>query len=292
MKQSTIKTEVSSLGIGLHKGSPVKVKISALDANSGIVFRRSDLNKEVKASYKNVVNTQMATVLGLGDKQVISTVEHLLSALYAYGIDNALITIDADEVPVFDGSSLAWCLLLDKAGKCSLDANKKVLLVNKIIEVKKDGKFARLKPTNKPKFSFKISFKSPVIGEQSYDFTFSKSAFVKEIASARTFGFLKDVKALQAMGLALGGSLDNAVVIGENDELLNKLRFPDEFVRHKILDAIGDLSLCGSCIFADYESFAGSHELNYLLNVELAKSSNFSYAEVKDLEPELIKAFA
>lgn len=289
MKQTTILKAVETTGIGLHKGLPIKIRLEPLEANSGIIFERSDLGISFKASYENVINTQMATVIG-NDKGYISTVEHLLSAVSAYGIDNLKIIVNANEPPVLDGSSMGFCSMLDEAGVKELDAKKKIMVIKKEVIVKDGDKYAKLMPTSSPKLDFTIRFDSSVIGEQQYVFHFNKKNYIEQIAGARTFGFLKDVEALKKANLGLGGSLDNAIII-DDDKVLNPdgLRYEDEFVRHKILDAIGDLSLLGCRVFGDYESFAGSHKLNHLLTKEII--SNPSAYEIVELEEDSIKVY-
>lgn len=295
MKQTTIKRSVEGVGIGLHKGEPIKIVLEPLGANSGIVFYRKDLGVSYKAEPKNVINTQMATVLG-DSKGYISTIEHLLSAISGYGIDNIRIVLDANEVPVMDGSAISYCMMLDEAGIEELDADKQIIVIKRKVEVKKGDKFAMVEPSREPKFNFTIKFDHPLIGEQSFTFEFSKKNYIEQIARARTFGFLKDVQMLRANNLALGGSLDNAVVVDDN-KILNPegLRFDDEFVRHKILDAIGDLSLMGAPLMADYTSFAGSHELNHeLTKAILSDEKNYEIVKLKDSElaTEFEKVFA
>ena len=289
MRQTTIAKKVHNVGIGLHKGEPIRLTLEPLEAGSGIVFYRSDLGISFKAEPKNVINTQMATVVG-NEKGYISTIEHLMSAINAYGIDNIRIIVDANEIPVMDGSSASFCMLLDEAGVRELDANKKALIIKRAVEVREGDKLVRLSPSKSPKFDYTIKFSHPLIGIQHYVFEFSKKSYVKEISRARTFGFLKDVQALRSMGLALGGSLENAVVIDEN-KILNPegLRFENEFVRHKILDAIGDLALVGAPILGDYTAFAGSHDLNHKLTLAvLADAKNF---ELVDLTAEVVREY-
>lgn len=271
MRQTTVAKKVESVGIGLHKGEPIKITLEPLEANSGIVFYRSDVGMSVKACPQNVVNTSNATVIGDG-QNYISTIEHLLSAIYSYGIDNILITLDSAEVPVMDGSGASFCMMLDEVGIRELEDNKSVLIIKREVEVKDGNKFARVKPSHKPSYNFEIDFSHPIIGKQDYQFEFSKKAYIEEISRARTFGSLRDVQYLRSKGLALGGSLENAIVL-DDKKILNPegLRFPKEFVKHKILDAIGDLALLGAPVVADYESFAGSHNLNHLLTKEILK---------------------
>ncbi|ANE33141.1 UDP-3-O-acyl-N-acetylglucosamine deacetylase [Campylobacter hyointestinalis] len=295
MKQTTIAKKVEGVGIGLHKGEPIKIILEPLEKDMGIVFYRSDLGTSFRAEPKNVINTQMATVVG-NEKGYVSTIEHLLGAINGYGIDNIRIVLDANEVPVMDGSAISFCMMLDEAGIKELDGDKKVLVIKKDVEIKEGDKYVKVSPSKNPKFNYTIKFENPVIGKQSYTFEFSKQNFINEIARARTFGFLKDVQKLNAMGLALGGSLDNAVVI-DDTHILNPegLRFEDEFVRHKILDAIGDISLLGAPMVGDYEAYAGSHDLNHkLTKAILADEKNYEIVTIKEglKEPEYAKAFA
>ncbi len=282
MNQTTIRKKVKSVGIGLHTGEPIEITIEPLEADSGIVFYRKDKQISIEAKSENVVNTQMATVIGK-DEASISTIEHLLSAVYAYGIDNIYITIDGPEVPIMDGSAISFCMMLDEAGKRVLSKSKNILLIKKEVMIKEGDKFVKLSPSKTPSYDFEISFNHPMIGVQRYFFEFSKRNYLKEIARARTFGFLKDVQYLRSKNLALGGSLDNAVVL-DDYKILNSegLRYKDEFVRHKILDAMGDLSLLGMQFLGSYSAFAGGHYLNHLLTKELLKDkSNY---EIKSFE--------
>ncbi|QDS04583.1 UDP-3-O-acyl-N-acetylglucosamine deacetylase [Campylobacter fetus] len=294
MKQTTISKKVEGVGIGLHKGEPIKLILEPLEANMGIVFYRSDLGSSFKAEPKNVINTQMATVVG-NEKGSVSTIEHLLSAINGYGIDNIRIVLDANEVPVMDGSAISFCMMLDEAGVIELEADKKVIVVKKEVEVRDGDKYVKVTPSKNPKFNYTIKFENPIIGKQSYTFEFSKENFLNEIARARTFGFLKDVQKLNSMGLALGGSLDNAVVI-DDSRILNPegLRFENEFVRHKILDAIGDISLLGAPMVGDYEAYAGSHDLNHKLTVALlSDEKNYEMVTLDEQKAkEYAKAFA
>ncbi len=294
MRQTTVAKKVESVGIGLHKGEPIEITLEPLEANSGIVFYRSDVGMSVKAIPENVVNTSNATVIGDG-QNYISTIEHLLSAIYSYGIDNILITLNGAEVPVMDGSGTSFCMMLDQAQKRELDENKSVLIIRREVEVVDGEKFARVKPSKKPSYNFEIDFPHPIIGKQDYQFEFSKRNFIEEISRARTFGFLKDVQYLQSRGLALGGSLDNAIVL-DDKKILNPggLRFKNEFVKHKILDAIGDLALLGAPVLANYESFAGSHNLNHILTKEILKDpKNYEVLDFSMVEElELVEVFA
>ena len=294
MKQTTIAKPVELVGIGLHKGVPVKLRLEPLEANRGIEFYRSDVNVAIPLKPENVVDTQMATVIGK-DGYFISTIEHMLSAVYAYGVDNLKIIVDADEIPVMDGSSASFCMLLDEAGLLALDAPKKIMKIKKEIIVKEGDKYVKLSPSDDINYDFTIKFNHPVIDEQSFTFNFTKEEYKNKISKARTFGFLHEVQYLRSKGLALGGSLENAVVLDDKKVLNTEgLRFPDEFVRHKILDAIGDMSLLGFNFIGNYEAFAGSHDLNHKLTLALLKEKeNYEIVELSGAqEKELAHAYA
>lgn len=269
MKQKTIKNKVEIVGVGLHKGVPVRMELEPLDSNSGIVFYRSDLGVSIELKPENVIDTTMATVLGKGEAR-ISTIEHLLSAIHAYGIDNIRICLDNEEVPIMDGSSIGYCMLIEEAGIISQNAPKKAIAIKKPIEIQDDKKFVRVEPSERTIFDFSIDFSHPAIRQQHYKFTFSTKAYKQEIARARTFGFLHEVNYLRSIGLAKGGDLSNCIVLDESG-ILNKdgLRYKEEFVRHKILDAIGDMALLGMPLLGTYVSYAGSHKLNHLLTKQL-----------------------
>jgi UDP-3-O-[3-hydroxymyristoyl] N-acetylglucosamine deacetylase len=294
MYQTTIAKSVELVGIGLHKGSPVKLRLEPLESNSGIVFYRSDVGVSIPLIPQNVVDTKMATVIGK-DGHVISTIEHLLSAIYAYGIDNLRVIVDADEVPVMDGSSASFCMILDEAGITQLDIPKRIMRIKKDIIVQEGEKYVKLSPAPDLKYDFTIKFPHPVIQKQEYVLEFTKESYKKEISRARTFGFLHEVQYLRSKGLALGGSLENAIVLDEK-KILNPegLRFDDEFVRHKILDAIGDMSLIGMNFIGNYEAMAGSHDLNHKLTLALLKDAdNYEIVELIGAKTaELEKAYA
>jgi len=294
MKQTTISKPVDLVGIGLHKGVPVRLRLEPLDADRGIEFFRSDVNVSIPLSPENVVDTQMATVIGK-EGYFISTIEHMLSAVYAYGIDNLKVIVDADEIPVMDGSSASFCMLLDEAGIIELDAPKKIMKIKKEITVKEGDKYVTLSPSEDLKYDFTIKFNHPVIDQQSFTLNFTKAEYKEKISKARTFGFLHEVQYLRSKGLALGGSLENAVVLDDKKVLNTEgLRFPDEFVRHKILDAIGDMSLLGLNFIGNYEAFAGSHDLNHKLTLALLKDpESYEIVELSGAEAkELAHAYA
>jgi UDP-3-O-[3-hydroxymyristoyl] N-acetylglucosamine deacetylase len=282
MKQRTIKKSVEIVGIGLHKGVPIKMVLEPLEANSGIIFYRNDAGVTIPLTPENVVDTKMATVIGKNGV-VISTIEHLLSAIYAYGIDNLRIVLDNDEIPILDGSSSGYCMLIDEVGIKELDAPKKALRVKKEVSVEVGNKIVKLKPSNHIIYDFSINFEHPVIGEQNFRFDYSIEDYKENISRARTFGFLHEVQYLRSIGLALGGSLENAIVL-DDQKILNPdgLRYDDEFVRHKILDAIGDMCLLGYTMIGEYQAVAGSHHLNHLLTKKLLEDpANY---EIIDLE--------
>ncbi|SFV53734.1 UDP-3-O-[3-hydroxymyristoyl] N-acetylglucosamine deacetylase [hydrothermal vent metagenome] len=294
MHQRTIKKPIEVVGIGLHKGEPIKLRLEPLSADAGIVFYREDLALSIPLSPSSVIDTRMATVIG-GDKGFISTIEHFLSAIYAYGIDNLRVIVDGNEMPIMDGSSISFCLLLDEAGIEELDAPKKIICVKEAVEIRDGDKFVRLLPSDTASFDFRIKFDHPVIGEQSEKFVFSTHNFVEEIARARTFGFAKDIQYLQSQNLALGATLQNAIGLDDH-KVLNPegLRFDNEFARHKILDAMGDMMVSGHNILAKYESFAGSHNLNYQLTSKLlSESKSYELIAVDELQSRAFeKSFA
>jgi len=294
MQQRTLKKPVEVVGIGLHKGEPIKLRLEPLDVDSGIMFYREDLAMRIPLSPDSVIDTRMATVIG-NEKGYISTIEHFLSAVYAYGIDNMRVVVDGNEMPIMDGSSISFCLLLEEAGIREQDALKKIIRVKQPVEVREGDKFVRLLPHESAEFDFRIKFDHPVIGDQKEHFELSTKAFVEEIARARTFGFAKDIQYLQSQNLALGATLQNAIGLDDH-KVLNPegLRFENEFARHKILDAMGDMMVTGHNILAKYESFAGSHDLNYKLTSKLlSDSKNYDLVAVEALQSrDFAKSFA
>lgn len=282
MRQMTIAKKVKLSGIGLHKAVVVNLRLEPLEANSGIVFYREDAAMTIKLSPQNVVDTKMATVIGKNGV-VISTIEHLLSAIAASGVDNLRIVLDNDEIPIMEGSSISFCMLLEEAGIKKLDASKQIMVIKKAVEVVDGDKFVRLSPSDECRFSYEIKFDHPLIQVQRYEFVFTQENYKKEIGKARTFGFLREVQYLRSIGLAKGGSLENAIVLDEK-KILNPegLRYPDEFVRHKILDAIGDMTLLGHSFIGHYEACAGSHHLNHMLTKKVLESAeNYELLELE-----------
>jgi UDP-3-O-[3-hydroxymyristoyl] N-acetylglucosamine deacetylase len=269
--QRTVKREIGCKSIGLHSGRKVGMVIKPAGVDEGIVFIRRDLpqNNRIKADLHNVRDTTLATTLGFNGITV-STVEHLMSAFCGMGVDNAVVEVDAPEIPIMDGSARPFVDLLKDVGTQIQGKCKKLLVIRKKVSVAAGESTAMFLPSPEFRITYNIEFNHPAIGEQTYDMKFSDVSYEEEICAARTFGFLKDVEYLQAKGLALGGSLKNAVVLDEQ-RIINKggLRFPDEFVKHKILDAIGDLSLLGIPIIGHFVACKSGHRLNNLLLKEL-----------------------
>jgi UDP-3-O-[3-hydroxymyristoyl] N-acetylglucosamine deacetylase len=269
--QRTIKKEINCRNVGLHSGRKVTMTIRPSGVDEGVVFIRKDLPGDVriKADFENVRDTVLATTIGLNGATV-STIEHLLSAFCGMGVDNAVVEVDAPEIPIMDGSARPFVNLLKDVGTMIQNRCKRLLVIKKRISVSEGDGTAMLLPSPEFKITYGIDFEHPLIRQQSYDMTFSDVAYERDICQARTFGFLKDVEYLQAKGLALGGSLKNAVVLDEK-RVINKegLRCHDEFVKHKILDAIGDLALLGMPIIGHFVAYKSGHRLNNLLLKEL-----------------------
>ena len=269
--QRTINHDITCKSVGLHSGRKVGMVIRPADVDQGIVFIRRDLsgNNRIKADVHNVRDTTLATTLGLNGVSV-STVEHLMSAFHGMGVDNVEVSVDAPEVPIMDGSARPFVDLLKEVGTRVQGKVKKVMVIKEKVAVSDGEGTAMFLPSAGFRITYKIDFKHPAIGIQSYEMNVSDLSYEKEICAARTFGFLRDVEFLQAKGLALGGSLKNAVILDEL-RIINKdgLRFPDEFVKHKILDAIGDLSLLGIPIIGHFVAYKSGHRLNNRLLKEL-----------------------
>lgn len=266
MKQRTLKNSIRATGVGLHTGEKVYMTLRPAPVNSGIVFRRVDLEQpvDVVARAENVGETMLGTTLVNGDVKV-STVEHLLSAFAGLGIDNAFVDLSAAEVPIMDGSAGPFVFLLQSAGIEEQQAAKKFIRIKKTIRSEDGHKWAQFDPFNGFKVNFKIEFDHPIFKKhtQSASMDFSTTSFLKEVSRARTFGFLRDIEALRARNLTLGGSMDNAIVL-DDFRVLNEdgLRYEDEFVKHKILDAIGDLYLLGHSLIGEFSGYKSGHGLN------------------------------
>lgn len=277
IKQRTLRHDIRAMGVGLHTGEKVYLTLRPAPVDTGIVFRRVDLEPvvELQARAENVGDTRMSTSLGTGKAQV-STVEHLLSAMAGLGIDNAIVDVTAPEVPIMDGSASPFVFLLQSAGIKEQHAPKKFIRIKKYVRVEDGDKWAVLEPFEGFKVSLELDFQHPVLknSSQSATLDFSSTSYVKEVSRARTFGFMADYEWLRANNLALGGSLDNAVVLDEF-KVMNEdgLRYKDEFVKHKILDAVGDLSLLGRSLIGAFSGFKSGHALNNtLLRALLADS--------------------
>ncbi|MFO1390177.1 UDP-3-O-acyl-N-acetylglucosamine deacetylase [Cellvibrio sp.] len=266
IKQRTLKNAVRATGVGLHTGQKIYLTLLPGEIDSGIIFRRTDLNPpvEIKATAHNVGETTLSTCLISGDVRV-STVEHILSAMAGLGIDNAVVELDAPEVPIMDGSAGPFIFLLQSAGVQEQDAPKKFVRVLKEVTLKDGDKVATFLPFDGFKVNFSIAFDLPVFQGRNLETTvdFSSKTFVQEISRARTFGFMHEIEYLRSKGLAQGGSMDNAIVVDEY-RILNEdgLRYEDEFVKHKVLDAIGDLYLLGNSLLCEYRAHKSGHSLN------------------------------
>jgi len=265
LHQCTIAAPLHIAGAGLHTGNTINMTLRPAKAGSGIIFEHKEGNTitRIKACTENVVDTRMATVIGKGDVR-ISTIEHLMAALVACHIDNLIIQIDGPEVPIMDGSAAPFIKRIHSVGATRLEQNRKLISITKPIHLQEGEKRISIIPSRFFRISFELDFNHPCIKRQSRSVKVSAQNFCQEIASARTFGFYEEVEYLKAHGLAKGGSLENAVVIGK-DKVLNPegLRFADEFVRHKILDTVGDFSLMGHSILGHIKSHKAGHDMNH-----------------------------
>jgi len=264
--QHTLRTPALFAGVGLHTGEYVRVAVRPAPTDAGIVFVRTDVtdrDNRVPATCEAVCRTQLGTVIGNAAGVTVSTIEHLMAVLAMLGVDNAVVELDGPEMPILDGSALAFVRLIDRAGKRPQSAPRRFLQVMETVEVREADKRAALVPCHRFEAAFEIAFPTAAIGRQRIDLAMDEYAFRRELADCRTFGFAHEVEALRKVGLARGGSLDNAVVI-EGDRVLNPegVRRPDEFVRHKALDAIGDLYVLGAPLIGRYEGERAGHALN------------------------------
>jgi len=287
IKQRTLKNVIRATGVGLHSGEKVYLTLRPAAVDAGIVFRRVDLDPpvEIRARAENVGETTLSTSLVHGDVR-ISTVEHLLSAFAGLGIDNAYVDLSAPEVPIMDGSAGPFVFLIQSAGVEEQNAPKRFIRIKKPIKVEEADKWARFDPFEGFKVSFAIDFNHPVFKNRSQEamVDFSTTSFVKEISRARTFGFARDIELLREQHLALGGSLDNAVVV-DDYRILNEdgLRYDDEFVKHKVLDAIGDLYLLGRSLIGAFSGYKSGHALNNrLLRALMADESAWELVTFED----------
>jgi len=289
IKQRTLKNVIRATGVGLHTGEKVYLTLRPAAPETGIVFRRVDLDSpvDIPAKAENVGDTRLSTTL-VKDGARISTVEHLLSAFAGLGIDNAYVDVSAPEVPIMDGSAGPFVFLIQSAGVEEQNAAKRFIRIKRPVEVRDGDKVARFEPFNGFKVSFGIDFDHPAMTEDRRRsvIDFSSTSFVKEVSRARTFGFLRDIEMLRQHGLALGGSMDNAIVV-DDFRVLNEdgLRYEDEFVKHKILDAIGDLYLLGHSLIGAFNGYKSGHALNNrLLKTLIAQTKAWEEVTFDDAE--------
>ena len=287
--QTTISKPKSFSGIGLHSGNLINVKLKPGKENSGIVFVRTDIDKKtkdssIKANYKNVSDTSLCTTIENEYGVKVSTIEHLMAAFNGIGIDNIIVELNGPEVPIMDGSSLPFIEIIESCGIKSLKAKRKFLKILKKIEVMVDDKYCSFTPGKNQKFSVEIDFDAEVVGKQSASTSLDNYNFKSFASNARTFGFMKDVEYMRSQGLGLGGSIDNCIIV-DNGEVINPegLRHENEFSRHKLLDAIGDVFTSGFRIEGSYKGLKCGHYINNLLLHELFKSSeNYDIIEYPD----------
>ena len=285
-RQSTLREPATVTGIGVHSGLPVTLSINPADANYGISFVRTGLeggaDREVRADVRAVTATEFATVLGDAHGPLCSTAEHVLAALSGLGIDNALIEIDGPEVPIMDGSAAAFVTAIEQAGIVTQAAPRRYIQILKPVRVARGDCFGELRPYPRGfRVEVDIAFDNTLIGRQSIGFDVTPESFCKEVARARTFGFMRDVSKLWSAGYALGATFENTLVVSDN-RVLNAegLRFADEFVRHKALDAIGDLALAGAPLLGAYRSTRGGHKLNHaVLCALMADRTAWAYVD-------------
>lgn len=288
LKQRTLKKMVSATGVGLHNGEKVTLTLRPAAIDTGIVFRRTDLpgKPEIQATPDAVSDTRMCSALEKNGARV-ATVEHVMSALAGLGVDNIIVEVDASEIPIMDGSSGPFIFLLQSAGIIEQPAAKKFLRIKKKVEVKEDDKWVTFEPYHGFKMDFTIDFAHPVFENSSNNvkIDFADNSYISEISRARTFGFMHEVEYLRANGLARGGSLDNAIVLDEFRVLnTDGLRYEDEFVKHKVLDAIGDLYMIGHPLLGAYAAYKSGHGLNNkLIRALLADASAWEYVTFENL---------
>jgi UDP-3-O-[3-hydroxymyristoyl] N-acetylglucosamine deacetylase len=284
-QQTTLRAPVSLSGVGVHSGDEVTIVLHPAEADHGIAFLRTGLSgtdRVIDARHLAVTATELCTVIGDRERGAVATIEHLMAALAGLGIDNVLVEIDGPEVPIMDGSAMPFIEAIDQAGICVLGASRRYLKVLKPVRVTQGKGFAELLPNDRNfRLDVEIDFPTPVIGRQRKAVDLTPSVFRREISRARTFGFMRDVEKLWSAGFALGASLENTVAIGE-DGVINPegLRYADEFVRHKLLDAVGDLSLAGYALLGTYRSYCGGHRLNFaVLDALFSNRSNYTFVD-------------
>lgn len=288
IRQRTLKSIVQMTGVGLHSGRKVTLTLRPAAANTGVIYRRTDLNPPVDfpADPESVRDTMLCTALVNDEGVRISTVEHLNAALAGMGIDNVVIEVDAPEIPIMDGSASPFVYLLQSAGIEELNTAKKFIRIKKPVRIEDGDKWAEIRPYNGFRLDFTIDFNHPAIDsdDQKLVFDFSSQSFIKDISRARTFGFMRDIEYLQSQNLCLGGSFDCAIVL-DDYRILNEdgLRFDNEFVTHKVLDAVGDLYMCGHSILGEISAYKSGHALNnQLLRAVLADQEAWEWTTIED----------
>ncbi|GJE57949.1 UDP-3-O-acyl-N-acetylglucosamine deacetylase [Methylobacterium trifolii] len=287
-QQTTLKGPATLSGIGVHSGNPAEITIRPAPANHGISFLRTGMpsgnDRLIKAHHACVSATELCTVIGDVESGAVATIEHLMSALYGLGVDNALVEIDGPEMPILDGSALPFVTAIDKAGTAACGAPRRWIKVLRHVRIEVGRAFAELRPIDRGfRLDVEIDFESPVIGRSRKAMDLTPAAYRREIAGARTFGMMKDVERYWKAGFALGASLENTVAVGETDVVNPEgLRFPDEFVRHKFLDAVGDLALAGLPIQGGYRSYCGGHRMNVgVLSALFSDRANYAIVEAQ-----------
>jgi UDP-3-O-[3-hydroxymyristoyl] N-acetylglucosamine deacetylase len=284
--QTTLNSRIDLSGVGVHSGQPVSISLLPADPNTGVIFQRTDVNEpdgfDIPAIVRSVGATDLCTVLGDPVGINVATVEHLMAALRALDVDNVIVEIDSAEVPVMDGSSEVFVDAIGQVGLSRQAVRRRYIRVKKPVRVDMGASWGEFTPYEGTRYEIEIDFESELIGRQKFASDLTADIFRKELSRARTFGFMKDVERLWAAGYALGSSLDNSVVIGDGDKIINPegLRYVDEFVRHKALDAIGDLALAGVPILGCFRSYRGGHKLNALtLRTLLSDADAFEVVE-------------
>jgi UDP-3-O-[3-hydroxymyristoyl] N-acetylglucosamine deacetylase len=288
-RQTTLREQVAVSGIGVHSGWPATVTLHPAQADTGIVFVRcgasGENDRELPANFRSVTATEFATVLGDKSGPAVSTTEHVLAALFGLGVDNAVVEVDGPEIPIMDGSAAAFVAAIDRAGVVATSVRRRYIKVLKPVRVSANGCSGELRPHPRGlRVETEIDFDHPLIGRQKFALDLEPQAFRRDLARARTFGFMRDVTKLWNAGYALGASFENTVVIAE-DRVLNAdgVRFPDEFVRHKAVDALGDLALAGAPLIGAYRSVRGGHKLNHAVVTALMNDPTaWSYTELEE----------
>lgn len=287
--QHTVRDHIEICGTGLHSGAETILRIHPAKEDHGIIFVRSDVsdrNNRIPALWNSVVDTQLCTVIGNEDGVTVGTIEHLMAALHALNIDNAMIELDGPEVPILDGSSAVFVDALLKTGIKAQEASRKIIKILEPIQYEEDGKTVTLLPADDSSYKMDIDFDHQSIGKQSYTCALDAKIFAADIAKARTFGFVHEVNHLRSLGLCLGGSLENAIVLDE-EKVLNPegLHHEDEFARHKVLDAIGDLYLAGHSILGAYKGYKAGHALNNkVLHVLFSAPEKWAYVHAEEVQ--------